>query len=370
MQILRSTPSAIAFTLLASAIAAAQSPIATAASHDAAQPVVTRPAPKPAVKPAPGHRWYEAQAIQLDTRYRLIETSAGVRSSNHLQHRETFKGAFKFDPKGRYTLQAGAGSGSTFTGSWENAGPGTGDGDVNLGVRYLYAAALPVKGLELQAGGLGLVRGESTEITSYDNDGYIMGERLTLKQPARVHLDEISISAGYLGDTSTPSVFDRADRLDEHNYTQVLIGKKLGPRASVSVDWTGVAGVDTWRQGLRVATKETGLVDAVRLELYQRTTGDDAAGFAVTAERLLPRKLALAGGYASVDRSFGGLNGDRYNRGNRVFVDAKLPLVQDLSLNVFYGRAVGNDDVVANKHRFDIVVGYNALKALQRAGAL
>ncbi len=45
-------------------------------------------------------------------------------------------------------------------------------------------------------------------------------------------------------------------------------------------------------------------------------------------------------------------------------------MVQDLSLNVFYRRAVGNDYAVANRHRFDVVVSYNALKALQRAGAL
>jgi hypothetical protein len=366
----RSAFAAFAVMLLAAAGASAQTPVAQTASHDAAQPVVTRPVAKPAATPAPSHRWYEAQTIQLDARYRLIETSAGVRAANHLQHRQTFKGAFKFDPKGRYTLQAGAGSGSTFTGGWENAGPGTGDGDVNLGVRYLYASAVPVKGLELQLGGLGLVRGESTEITGYDNDGYVMGERVTLKQPARVYLDEISLSAGYLGDTSTPNVFDRVRRLDEHNYTQVLLGKKLGSRASMSVDWTGVGGVDTWRQGVRVVSKESGVIDAFRLELYQRTTGVDASGFAVTAERLLPHKLALAGGYATIDHDFGGLNADRFNRGRRVFVDVKMPLVQDLSLNVFYSRAVGNDYAVANRHRFDVVISYNALKALQRAGAL
>ncbi|MEO5822999.1 MAG: hypothetical protein ABIT71_21045 [Vicinamibacteraceae bacterium] len=87
-------------------------------------------------------------------------------------------------------------------------------------------------------------------------------------------------------------------------------------------------------------------------------------------ERLLPHKLSLAGGYATIDRNFGGLNGDRFNRGNRIFVDAKLPLVHDLSLNVFYRQAVGIDDAVTNTHRFDIVLGYNALKTLQRVGAL
>jgi hypothetical protein len=362
--------SAATFSLLA-AVASAQTTAAVSARADTAQPVVSRPPPKPAATPGPpSHRWYEAQTIQLDARYRLIETSAAVRSANHLQHRQTFKGAFKFDPKGRYTLQAGAGSGSSFTGSWENAGPGTGEGDLNLGVRYLYAAAAPVKGLEFQVGGLALVRGESTEITSYDNDGYLTGERVTVKQPGRFYLDEISVSAGYLGDTSRPSVFERADRLSENNYTQVLVAKKVGARASLSVDWTGVDGVDTWRQGVRISTRDTGIIDAVRLELYERTSGPRAEGFAVAAERTLPHKLSLTGGYATIDRNYGGLNGDRFNRGNRIFVDAKLPLVQDLSLNVFYGRAVGTDFAVTNKHRFDVVVGYNALKALQRAGAL
>jgi hypothetical protein len=370
MHMMRHAAAAATISLLAATAASAQPQVAHAAAAEPTQPGVTRPAPKPVAKAAPSHRWYEAQTIQLDARYRLIDTSAGVRSSNHLQHRQTFRGAFKFDPKGRYTLQAGAGSGTGFIGSWENAGPGTGDGDVNVGVRYLYVSAAPMKGLEFQAGGLGLVRGESTEITSYDNDGYIVGERVTVKQPARFFFDEISVSAGYLGDTSTPSVFERFDRFDEHNYTQALVGKKLGARAAVSVDWTGVGGVDTWRQAIRLNTKETGVIDAVRLELYERTTGTRDEGFAVTAERLLPHKLSLAGGYATVDRNYGGLNADRFNRGNRVFVDAKLPLVHDLSLNVFYGRAVGTDYAVANKHRFDVVVGYNALKALQRAGAL
>jgi len=319
---------------------------------------------------APSHRWYDAQAIQLDARYRLIESSAGVTTTNQMQHRQTFKGALKFDPKGCYTLQATAGSGTSFTGSWDNAGPGTGEGDVNFAVRYLYASAAPMKGLELQAGGLGLVRGESTEITSYDNDGFIMGERVSLKQPARVYLDEISLSTGYLGDLSTPNVFERFDRLSENNYTQVLVGKKLGARGAVSVDWTGHEGVDTWRQAVRVGTRETHVVDAVRLELYQRTTGTHAEGFALSAERMLPHRLSLAGGYATIDRDYGGLNGDRFNRGRRVFAEARVPLVQDLSLSVFYGHAVGNDFPVTNADRFDIVVGYNALKALQRRGAL
>lgn len=293
-----------------------------------------------------------------------------MRTANHLQHKQTFKGALKFDARGRYTLQATAGSGTSFTGGWENAGPGTGEADAHFGVRYLYLSAAPVKGLELQAGGLGIARGEATEITTYDNDGYIMGERVSVKRPDVLYLDEVSISAGYFGDLSTPSVFERADRLDEHNYAQALVGKKLGTRAAVSADWSRVAGETTWRQAVRLGTKETKAIDSVRLELYQRITGENAEGFAVTAERALPARLSLAAGFATIDRSYGGLNGDRFNRGNRFVVDAKMPLVRDLSLNVFYSGAVRDDSSVSNKHRFDLVVSYNALKALPRAKVL
>ena len=82
------------FALLVAAVASAQTTGVRFTAADDAQPGAGRPAPPPAAKaPAPAHRWYEAQAIQLDARYRLIDTSAGVRSSNHLQHRQTCKGA-------------------------------------------------------------------------------------------------------------------------------------------------------------------------------------------------------------------------------------------------------------------------------------
>jgi hypothetical protein len=357
MSTIRPAAAAATFCLLA----------ASAAAQTTTAQTTTAPAARPA---APAHRWYEAQAISFEGRYRMVETSAGVRSANHLQHKQTVKGAFRFDANGRYTLQATAGSGSSFTGSWENAGPGTGEADAHFGVRYLYVSALPVKGLELQAGGLGFARGEATEITTYDNDGFMMGERVSVKRPDLLFVDEVAISAGYLGDLDAPSVFARADRLDEHNYTQALVGKKLGTRAAVSADWTKADGVTTWRQAVRIGAKETGAIDAIRLELYQRVTGEDAAGFAVTAERALPARVALAAGFANIDRDYGGLNGDRFNRGARVFADAKLPLVRDLSLNVFYSAAVRNDYAVSNRHRFDVVVSYNALKALQRARVL
>jgi len=61
------------------------------------------------------------------------------------------------------------------------------------------------------------------------------------------------------------------------------------------------------------------------------------------------------------------VNGDRYGRGQRLFADAKMPLPADLSLNVFYTRAIDNDFALPLRTRFDVVVSYNVLKGVQRA---
>jgi hypothetical protein len=361
---------------LAQPAASSSSPLTTAAiASDADRqrpsPMAT-PAPKstqkaPAVK---AHRWFDLQTGQVDARYRLIETSADVRTSNMLQHKQTIRAAFKFDPKGRYTLQIGLGSGSSFTGSWEATGVGTGEPTWAFAVRTLSVAAQPITGVDIQVGGLAAtLRGESTEITAYDNDGFLVGERVSVKRPKDLYFDELSATIGYLGDVTTPNVFKRLDALDRHNYTQLLAAKKLGARAAVSGDWTRVAGVETWREAVRVVTNETGVIDGVRLELYQRVDDPDGEGFALTLDRAVTKTLSLSGGYASIDRSNPTLNGDRFLRGNRVFVEGRVNLTPELTVSSFYSRAINNDFAIANKTRFDIVVSYNVLRALQRAGA-
>jgi hypothetical protein len=107
----------------------------------------------------------------------------------------------------------------------------------------------------------------------------------------------------------------------------------------------------------------------VRFENYQRVEGDEAYGFALSAEKAVHPKVVLAGGYADIDRDNGLLSGDRYFRGKRVFVEPKIQVLPELTLSFFYTEAFDNDFAIPNDHRFDIVVQYNVLKALQKAGA-
>ena len=135
----------------------------------------------------------------------------------------------------------------------------------------------------VQAGSLYINRGQSTEATTYDNDGYVMGERTSLKRGDLIGLDEVSVTTGYLGDLNTPSVFSRTGRMLDQNYLQVLVMRTVGSRLAVSADYSRVAGRATWRQAL--ALRGLGPLDAIRLELYQRAQHGPSSGIAVTADR-------------------------------------------------------------------------------------
>ena len=334
--------------------------VGTSSDEDATQPQK--------VPAARAKRWIDWQTGSVDSRYRWVETSAGVKTSDQLQHKQVFKAGFKFDRSGRYSVQALAGNGNSFVGSWDNLGPGMGSKAWDFNIRHLFLQAQAVKGIEGQWGGIGIARGEHTEITSFDNDNYIVAGRVSVKRPRSLYVDELSVTAGHLGDLSTPNVFKRFDRWDEHNYTQVLAGKTFGKTVSVSADWTDLDEISTLRQAVRVTTRQWLPIDAIRFENYQRVDGKKGYGFALSAEKAVHPRVVLAGGYADIDENSGTLTGDRYFRGKRIFVEPKFTILPELVASVFYGEAVGNDFPVVNNHRFDAVISYNVLKALQRVG--
>jgi hypothetical protein len=291
-------------------------------------------------------------------------------TSNSLQHKQAFKAGFKFDAKGKYSVQAMAGTGSSFVGSWDNLGPGIGDPAWTFNLRQLYLQAQPVKGVEATWGGQSLNRGEHTEITTFDNDNYVMAGRVSVKRPKDLYFDEVSVSAGYLGDLNTPNVIKRFDRWDEHNYTQVLVGKKFGKIVSLSADWTDLEEISTLRQAVKVTTKQwTPAIDAVRFENYQRLEGQEEYGFSLAVEKAVHPKVVLGGGYADIDRFNGQLSGDRYFRGKRIFAEPKIQVLPEMTLSFFYTKAFDTDFAIPNDQRFDIVLQYNVLTALQKAGA-
>jgi hypothetical protein len=238
---------------------------------------------------------------------------------------------------------------------------GTGGPARDLHVKQLYFAAAPVSGLELQYGGLYLSRGEGTEITTYDNDGYVTGQRVIVKRPKQLWFDEISATQAYLGDGKVPDMWNRYHRLTESNYYQFLFGKKVGKHLAVSGDYTEAIGVPTWRSAVGFKAPMV-VLDGVRYEAYARSEiGPTPFGWALTLDKKVGR-TAMSGGFASIDEHYGGLNGDYYNRGNRWFGKATATLFPMFTVTTQYTYALESDYAIANQERFDVVFTYDVLK--------
>ncbi|HEY3132837.1 MAG TPA: hypothetical protein VGL91_25520 [Acidobacteriota bacterium] len=323
-------------------------------------------------KPSGISRWLEIPSLSINARYRFIQTTEGVTTTSHLQYRDSVVARFKFDEKGRYSLNAGMHTGTTFISGWDASGWGRGgQGITNHYLKQLYFSAKPIKGLELQYGGFSLLRGESTEATTYDNDGYIVGQRVSLKRPKDFFFDEISVTYAYLGDSTKPNLNKRFSRLKKSNYHQFLLSKKISPRATVSADYTFQSGIETLRQAVTFNVPELRLIDRLRFENYQRVDVLPAYGFFLYGERRIFDRATVGGGYASIDRNYSVLNTDRFQlnadkfqKGSRLYLMGSYDVHPCVTVSAYWLPAVANDYALANQQHFQLVVSYDLAKAL------
>ena len=332
-----------------------------------AEPPPQAAAPSPVPDPDPAFaRWLDIDAASISIRYRFVRGSSSTRF-NQAQTQDVLRGKVKLDPDARvavgFTVQSGAG----FPSSWNNTGLGTGDRRSSIFLKHLFADVTPLHGVEVQYGGLGLIRGENTEMTAYDNDGYIVGGRASVRRPKDVFFDEISVTMAYLGDLTTSNVFTRFEHLDRHNFTQVLVVKRLNPHVQASTDYVDddlEGGV--WRAAGRF-TIGARFIDSFRAEYGVRVTEgphDTAAG--VTAEKTIGHVLFFAG-VSHVGRLMSVLNGDRYAQGTHVFTGGSWRLPADLVAGWFVSGELSGPDPSLNRSRLDLVLGWNALQTMRRA---
>ncbi|MGE4055735.1 MAG: hypothetical protein AB7F99_13130 [Vicinamibacterales bacterium] len=312
-------------------------------------------------------RWIDVQNATLNLRYRFADNSEGVITTNQLQHRESLRARLKFDAPGRYSLNFGIFTGVRFTSGWDNTGLGANPAQKNLTFKALYVAAQPMRGLDVEAGGLYVIRGEATEVTTYDEDGYLMGQRISVRRPDVSYFDEVSFTNAYFtSDPTQISVRNRFRHIDEPNYRQVLVRKLLAERLSLSADLTIVDGATTWRQAARVNVNQ--VIDGVLFENYQRTTQPTAYGVAVTASKSINTHVSVNGGFASIDTASGGLNADRFNIGRRAFIMLTYSFSPEFLASAFVTTAVGRNEPLPQRTLTNIVFTYNAIPGLRRTG--
>lgn len=309
----------------------------------------------------------ELQTASVATRYNFVADNRGVTTQNQQQHKETFRFRLFIDRAAQYTLHAAAGSGSGFTSGWDGLGLGN-DAVSNLNLRELYLSLKPFKGLELQYGGIAPNRGIATEITTYDNDAYLIGSRITLKNPKWLFFDEITATLAFLGDLNEPDVFRRFNRSDQANYQQILVSKRIGNRVVLSGDYVSQWGIATLHQAVQAKMPELKIIDSLRYENYQRLEGHADYGFALQGDRRIRPWLSAAGGYADIDRHYGGLNADRFNKGRRLFAHARIDPAKSLSFEAFIQKAMANPYPIANDVRLDLTLTYDLLPGISKLG--
>ncbi len=389
----------------------------------------------PALPPRPlFDRWLALDNLSHAERYRNAFAVGGPHDFENAQARSLIAGKIKIDAGGRVAVGFRASSGRYFNWAYSNftgqtfasrvhspqfapyltaaqaqerqraivsdpTGLATGlfSNGWEFYVRELYLGVNPVKPLAVEFGSLGIERGFSSEITTFDEDGYISGERLRLHAPKQLFVDEVAFTNGFFGDIDKVNFFTRGPSLHRFNYRQLSAKKQLDDRIGVSGEYTWQVGTDTLREAAQVKTGESMAVDKVRVELYQRLNTISfagtahspigpispisvgrGAGFAVAAERKLG-KLSGDFGFASVDKDYSvydgsrfihavgfALNGDTYGQGRRPFVHAFLELAPGVTAFGFYTHAVGSRVQTFNEQSLNAGVSFNFKSMINR----
>jgi hypothetical protein len=233
--------------------------------------------------------------------------------------------------------------------------------------KQLFAQAVPVPGLELQYGGLYVNRGEADEFLTYDDDGYLVGERATVRRPRELWLDEITVTRAAIGPASTPNLGKRWDGLSHPNYTQILGAKRVTPHLAASLEYDRQMTSDIVRAAVTVRLGKSAPLETIRYEQYWRNDDHPAAGFGIWADRAVVGRARVQGGYATVDQFYGGWNADRFQIGRRVFVIGTVPIYGPVSASIYATHALVSPYTVPVHNRFDAIISYDVLDTLRRA---
>ena len=367
-------------------------------------------------------RWLDLKTLSHSERYRNAFDVGGYHSFDNAQQRSLIEGKIKLDAEGRYDIGFRASSGRYF--NW-GYGSYTGEGyfqrvsspasraSLNTPaesletirsvysdpagfslatqilsngwefyMRELYLSATPVKPVTVEFGSFGIERGYATEITTFDEDGYLSGERVRFHDARHLFFDEVGFTNAYFGDIATVNLFARGSSLGNFNYRQLFAKKRWNDRFAFSGEYTWQTGTDTVREAAVVATPELKVIDSARFEAYERLnsvtfpglahspvgpvpalTVNGASGFAVAAAKKVGR-ISGDFGFATVDSDYTvyansrflhavgfSLNGDTYGLGNRPFMHASYTMAPGVSAFGFYTHEVGSTRVMTHNQQ-------------------
>jgi hypothetical protein len=372
-----------------------------ASSLTAVTPRASAPAKTPASEDAAG-RWLNLSTMSESQRFRRSFNQGGFVYFDDGQQRSLIQGRINLDPEARYTIGFRASSGHFFNWAYADyAGEGFSErvkdtalllpsynaaelqertlaiaaDPAGLAVihqvqsngwqfylRELYFSASPLKAITVEFGSFGIERGLGTEITTFDDDGYLSGERIRIRDAKHLFFDQIGFTNAFFGSYGTANLLDRGSDLKKSNYHQVFADKRINSRIGVSGEYVWLIGTNTLRGAALIAAKEVKVADSFRLEAYERMNSVNlqglevggGAGFSVTAQKKLGTRLSGDLGFASIDKdntaetgsrffhAVGfGLNGDAFGQGKRPFIRASCKINSYTTAFGFFTHEVG-----------------------------
>ncbi|MEP7074985.1 MAG: hypothetical protein ABI878_04175 [Acidobacteriota bacterium] len=309
-------------------------------------------------------RWFEIEQLTAATRYHFIENDNKTKGANNFQYQFIGKFRFKFDKKGKYSIDSNVATGPAFTSFWNASGWGTGAQVREFNLRQLYFDAKPNKAVEVQFGGLSVNYGDNTEAITYDNDNYITGARVQIRVPKKLFFDEISLTTATLADLNRPDIFHRLRHLDLQNYHQFLVRKQFNKAVGISGDYTFESGIDTFHQAVKIKVPPKKFIDSFLFENYERVDPDRSYGFNIFGEKKLNKTFTTSGGFADIHIK--ALNGDRFPPGKRFYFTCQAKLLPEITLMMQLTQGVGPIGANIPRSRIDITLTYNILESLKR----
>lgn len=156
-------------------------------------------------------------------------------------------------------------------------------------------------------------------ITTFDEGGYLSGQRIRLRGSKDLFFDEATYTNAFIGDLKTMTLVNHESTSKNLNYRHAVAQKQLKQMLAYGVEYTWQAGTQTIREDVVVDVRRIKAVNSVRIEgdecppllVLQNPQispvlpleVDEARGFAITAQEGTGR-LSGAVEYAPVDRDY------------------------------------------------------------------
>lgn len=305
--------------------------------------------PRSSAEPSDSTRgWLEVERLKLTFRHGVLDELNPDRNGLK-RYRLLFDGRVKLDEEEKYSVKFGFSTGRGRNGNWNEV-----SGEHYIFLKGLSLEAELADGLELEVGSLSHTR--NTVVKSFDADTYVAGGRLTLQMPDRLYFDDISLTLGNAGESERPGAIERLHRMGDINFKQLVAGKNLGERFSLSAEYSEIDGHATLRQSATIQMTEGGLLDIVSIKLYEPLDIWPETGYSVYGEKNLTNRLALGAGYASIVAP-------SFERHGRAFVLGRYQISDTSSLVAFFTESVGTS---GNDGQLDVFLSFDLLEMLKK----